>query len=124
MHFLIDNALSPRLADLLLQSGYAATHVREIGLQRASDAVIVEYATNENMIIISADTDFGAILARYRTSKPSFILFRTSHKSPKYQFDLLRRNLEKFESDLEAGCVLVFDDRRARVRMLPILGES
>ncbi len=124
MHFLIDNALSPRLANLLLEGGHTATHVREIRLQHAADAAIFEYAAKENMIIISADTDFGAILANRRSSKPSFILFRTSQKSAEYQFDLLRRNLEKFESDLETGCVLVFDDRRVRVRMLPILSES
>lgn len=124
MRFLIDNALSPRLAELLLRKGYSATHVREVGLQHATDPDILDYAARENMVIVSADADFGAILARRKTSKPSFILFRTSRKSTEFQFDLLRRNLEKFRSDLEAGCVLVFDDRRARVRMLPILGDS
>jgi len=40
MRFLIDNALSPTLAALLQQAGHDATHVRELGLQRADDDVI------------------------------------------------------------------------------------
>mgnify|MGYP006293710801 FL=1 len=40
MKFLIDNALSPKLADLLTNDGFDAIHVRNIGLQHASDQEI------------------------------------------------------------------------------------
>ena len=40
MKFLIDNALSPALADLLQQAGHDAIHVRSIGLQHADDDAI------------------------------------------------------------------------------------
>ncbi|HVS28841.1 MAG TPA: DUF5615 family PIN-like protein [Solirubrobacteraceae bacterium] len=39
MRFLIDNVLSPIVADALTAAGHDAAHVRDYGLQAASDGV-------------------------------------------------------------------------------------
>lgn len=71
MRFLVDNALSPALAARLTQAGHDALHVRTIELQRAEDLVIFDKAATDDRVVVSADTDFGTLLAARNVQKPS-----------------------------------------------------
>ncbi len=120
MKFLIDNALSPIIAQGLQKVDFEAIHVKDIGLHSASDSVIFEYAFNNDQIIISADTDFGTLLALRQQLRPSVILFRCTNKRPQSQLSLLLSHLPEIKADLIAGSIIVFEDNRIRIRALPI----
>jgi len=121
MKFLIDNALSSALATLLEQAGHDALHVRAIGLQRSDDTVIFDRAAAENRIIVSADTDFGALLAARSSQKPSVVQFRgEGSRQPEVLARTLVANLSQLVDALESGSIVTFEPSRVRVRTLPI----
>ena len=121
MKLLVDNALSPVLAELLRKAGHEAVHVRDIGLHHAADEDIFERAASEDFVLVTADTDFGTLLARRSTSKPSLILFRgEGSRKPEALAALMLLNLAQLTDALTMGCIMTFEPARLRVRPLPI----
>ena len=121
MKFLIDNALSPALAALLQQAGHDAIHVRSIELQHADDEVIFDRAAVEGRVLVSADADFGALLALRSSGQPSVIQFRgEGSRKPDALARTLLANLPQLVDSLEIGCIVTFEPARVRVRLLPI----
>jgi predicted nuclease of predicted toxin-antitoxin system len=119
--FLIDQNLSRRVVEGLTKAGHDAVHVADLGMSRAADADIVRAAVKDDRIIISADTDFGTILAVTGDARPSVLLIRRS--SGRRAADLtalLLANLESVADALATGAVVVLDSERVRVRPLPL----
>ncbi len=122
MRFLVDAALSPLVSAALDRAGHDSVHVRDLGLQGASDRAIFERAEREGRVVVSADTDFGTLLAARRVSRPSVILFRHGAPGrPDRQAMLLLAHLGALEEDLEAGSIVVIESRRVRIRRLPLM---
>jgi predicted nuclease of predicted toxin-antitoxin system len=92
-------------------------------LQASDDFIIFERADAEGRVIISADTDFSFLLSQRRTNKPSIILFRKgSERNPFRQIELLKLNLTgSIINQLEDGSVLIIEEKRIRIRTLPII---
>jgi predicted nuclease of predicted toxin-antitoxin system len=94
-------------------------------MQAATDEEILDLAAKEGRIIVSADTDFGTILALRRTAEPSVVIFRrSSGRRPEQQAKLLLEQLPRVADSLEGGSVVVIEEDRLRVRALPIGGGT
>jgi predicted nuclease of predicted toxin-antitoxin system len=121
LKFLVDNSLSPEVAVGLCDAGHDAVHVRDYAMQHADDEEIFDRAFAEERVIISADTDFGTLLATRQETKPAVVLFRrSSQRKPAAQLTLILLNLPDVTAILDQGAIIVFEETRVRIRFLPI----
>lgn len=124
MKFLADAGISPKTVGFLKNAGHDALHVREMGLERASDSEIVQRARQDGRVILTFDLDFGEILALGVADSPSVIIFRLSDETGESVNRRLGAVLSERSQDLERGVLILVEDRRYRMRRLPILGGS
>jgi predicted nuclease of predicted toxin-antitoxin system len=72
-------------------------------------------------VIISADTDFGALLAHSRATQPSVILVRAIvDRRPPELAAIIIANLAVLEEHLKSGAIAAFTQSDIRVRALPL----
>ena len=124
MRFLLDQNLSTRLAELLTAAGHDVIHTSQLGLSRADDLTVLDRAAAESRVLVSADTDFGVLLAQGHRRQPSLILLRRERpRRPQAQATLLLGHLDRLATDLDEGAVVVLEEARVRIRRLPIIPE-
>lgn len=120
MKFLADMGISMSTVQVLRKYGHDVVHLREEGLGRFSDAMILDKARNEGCIILTFDLDFGDLLATTIQSFPSVIIFRLRNQTPSSVIPRLLETLSNCSAELSAGAIVIVEDFRYRLRQLPI----
>lgn len=120
MRILVDESLSDTVAELLAGAGHDVLHLRDLDLLGAPDTVVMRAAADDARVLISADTDFGELLALNRHPGPSVVILRRSPHRPTEQAQLLLGALPDLEDSLIEGAVVSLTPATARVRKLPI----
>lgn len=121
MKLLLDANLSPEVGRRLKEAGHDAIHVADIGLLTAPDPVILQAAAKEERVLLTADSDFGALLALGSLASPSVLLLRSAdHLRPAEQAELIAINLPSISAELARGAIASLTRDRLRVRELPI----
>ena len=72
-------------------------------------------------MVLTHDLDFGALLAASQASGPSVVQLRAEDVMPRALALLLVKTLTAFETEIESGALLVVNEDRARVRILPLV---
>lgn len=118
MRFLIDENISPLVAEALRQHGYAAQHVREIGLKGQPDPEIMAYARQKGRCLITLDEDF-ADLRRYPLgSHAGIIRLRLKFAPSSAVIRCLTQLLPQLPTDLlKKGSLVISDETTYRIRV-------
>ena len=120
MKLLIDMNLSPQLVDMLKDAGHQVVYWGMVGKPNAEDFEILTWAKENGHVILTNDLDFGTILATTGFGSPSVVLFRRRDVFPVTITPFILRAIEEFAAELDAGALIVVDEYRYRVRLLPI----
>lgn len=122
MKFLIDMNLSPQWCTVLHGEGWDSVHWSNVGHESAPDHEIMARALSERRVVLTHDLDFGAMLAATKAAGPSVVQIRTQDVRPQALAPLLIPLLHKYEKELDEGTLLIVDQAKLRVRLLPLGG--
>ncbi len=120
MNVLVDMNLSPQWCGVLKEQGFQCVHWSEVGNPGADDAVLMQWALRNEYIVLTQDLDFGAILAATQANAPSVVQIRTQDVLPSAMKTRLLKILRKYEAELSAGTLIIVDENKSRVRILPL----
>jgi predicted nuclease of predicted toxin-antitoxin system len=120
LKFLVDMPLSLSLARWLKSQGYDTIHASEYGLECAPDEEIVQRASRDQRVIITADLDFPRLLALSQVPQVGLILFRYGDFSDEEARDRLERVLNAVtREELTVSIIVVERTRIRRRRLVP-----
>ena len=112
--------ISPGTVEYLRNTGYAAIHLREEGLQKLEDPKILDKARREDRILLAHDLDFSDLMAASGERLPSVIIFRLQNMKPDNVNRHLAAIIESVGEQLMEGVIISVNEERIRVRKLPI----
>ncbi|MFO0916659.1 MAG: DUF5615 family PIN-like protein [Pirellulales bacterium] len=124
MKLLIDVNLSPRWCGILQAAGWDSVHWSQVGAVTASDHELMQWAFDERRVVLTHDLDYGAMLAATKATGPSVVQVRTQDVRPASLAPTLIPVLQEFETELLAGALLVVDEAKSRIRLLPLAQKS
>ncbi len=91
-----------------------------MGALTAPDTELMRWAADHGYIVLTADLDFGAILAATQNTRPSVVQVRNDNLSPRAISRAVAAAIRQTERELSEGALISVDTGRARVRILPI----
>jgi predicted nuclease of predicted toxin-antitoxin system len=115
--------LSPSWVHRLAGHGFEAVHWVTIGAATAPDVEILTWANEHELVLITNDLDFSAILAATAGASPSVVQIRTQDLLSDQAVSTVALALEAHREDIERGALLSIDEGGTRVRMLPLKGS-
>jgi predicted nuclease of predicted toxin-antitoxin system len=115
-----DMNISPQTVTALQQQGWDIIRVLDVLPASASDVEILNFARQENRVIVTHDLDFSMLVALSGYNQPSLITLRLSSTDLNTVNQKLLEILPQIEQQLQAGSAITIEDTAVRIRQLPI----
>jgi predicted nuclease of predicted toxin-antitoxin system len=112
--------LSPNWVTAMQTRGHVAVHWSTVGDPRAPDRTIMDWAIANDHVVFTHDLDFGAMLALTHAAGPSVLQLRGQDILPDRLAHVIIAVIEQHSAELASGALVVVDESKLRVRILPI----
>lgn len=120
MKILADQHISPRTVEFLKSLGHDAVRVSELLPRNAPDSAVLTLALAEGRAVLSQDLDFTGLIATSGNDAPSLIVLRLGSPNVEHVNEVLKKILPMVDEAVRDGAIVSVDDRRFRIRRLPI----
>ena len=120
IRLLLDQGLPRTTGKLLSAVAWDIVHVGDIGLGRATDQQILDYAKSGSRVCVTLDADFHALLATADATEPSVIRIRREGLNAGAVAELLMKVWPRIEKNVTDGAMITITERSIRVRNLPV----
>lgn len=99
-------------------------HTNDIGMSRASDSAILDYARKTDRICVTLDADFHTLLAMGQATRPSVIRIRQEGLKAEDIVQLLIRIRPKIADQVLQGAMVTVTEKTLRIRQLPVVKDK
>jgi predicted nuclease of predicted toxin-antitoxin system len=120
MRLMLDMNLSPEWCAALAVPGWEVRHWNDLGPRDATDSQVIEWARENQHVLLTQDLDFPQLLFATQAGSPSVVLLRLDNELDRAQQARVKQAIIQSAQLLEKGCLMVMDSVRIRIRSLPI----
>ncbi len=120
MRVVVDMNLAKDWVDCLRLDGHDAVHWSSLGRADADDADIMEWAAANDHVVLTADLDFGSMLAATNSAWPSVVQIRIPKTLSAAAGSRVREAIRACAISLESGALVTIDADRFRSRPPPL----
>ena len=121
MKIKLDENLSRYLKQDLIESGHDVSTALDEGLLGKSDLEVAGAAKTEDRFVFTLDVGFADIRKFPPGSHPGVVLFRPKSMGPQAVNEFIVQFVKATNLDELAGCVVVVDPNRVRVRRFHVV---
>ena len=114
IRFLVDESTGEEVASYLRRHGYDVVSVAEM-FPQADDTWILQFAVNEQRIVITNDKDFGDMVFRDHGEHCGIVLLRLSDTSASVKKQVALHVIQRYGEELN-GAFCVASETRSRLR--------
>jgi predicted nuclease of predicted toxin-antitoxin system len=99
VNFLADESVDGQIVERLRRNGHLVEYIAEME-PGISDELVLEIANQENLLLLTADRDFGELVFRQGLLGPGIVLIRLEGLSPTTKAGMVNSAIDQYGSGL------------------------
>lgn len=113
---LTDENIHPALVTYLRSEGFTVKDVKEENLIGSSDRKLLSISYQENLVVLTHDSDFGKIIFTKKVDYVGIIYLRPGHFDPEFHKTSFNKLLQA-NLDIQPPFIIVAENKQGKVKI-------